>query len=74
MGTPRKRREHIQVSLRGVPIFIGFQQSPRTVYFTKMVGDPAYKLRVGDYRILMDVDQGTLTILVLKVGHRKKRV
>jgi len=40
-------------------------------YVTKLVGDPAYKLRVGDYRVLMDIDSGKLTILVLRVGHRK---
>jgi mRNA interferase RelE/StbE len=40
-------------------------------YVTKLVGDPAYKLRVGDYRVLMDIDKGKLTILVIKAGHRK---
>lgn len=40
-------------------------------YVTKLVGDPGYKLRVGDYRIIMDIDNNKLTILVLKAGHRK---
>jgi mRNA interferase RelE/StbE len=40
-------------------------------FITKLVGDPAYKLRVGDYRVLMDVDKNQLIILVIKVGHRK---
>ena len=40
-------------------------------YVTKLVGDPAYKLRVGDYRVILDIDQGKLIILVLKIGHRK---
>jgi len=40
-------------------------------YVTKLVGDPAYKFRVGDYRIILDIDQGKLLILVIKVGHRK---
>lgn len=30
-----------------------------------------FKLRVGDYRIIVDVDNSTKTIKVLKVGHRK---
>jgi len=42
------------------------------VYITKLVGDPGYKLRVGDYRIIMDIEKKMLLILVLKVGHRKK--
>lgn len=40
-------------------------------YVIKLVGDQAYKLRVGDYRVLLDVDKNKLLILVIKVGHRK---
>jgi mRNA interferase RelE/StbE len=40
-------------------------------YVTKVVGDPGYKVRVGDYRVIMDIDNNKLKILVLKVGHRK---
>lgn len=40
-------------------------------YFTKLVGRDEYKLRVGDYRILTDIQQGKLIILVLEIGHRK---
>ncbi len=40
-------------------------------YVTKLVGDPSYKLRVGDYRVIMDIDNKILRILILKVGHRK---
>jgi len=40
-------------------------------YIIKLVDDPAYKLRVGDYRVLLDIDKDKLLILVIKVGHRK---
>ena len=40
-------------------------------YVTKLIGDPAYKLRVGDYRVIMDIDKGNLLVLVIKIGHRK---
>ncbi len=40
-------------------------------YVSKLVGDPAYRLRVGQYRVLMDINEGKLMILVIKVGHRK---
>ena len=36
----------------------------------KLVNSPYYRLRVGDYRVIMDVQRGALRILVLKVGHR----
>ena len=41
-------------------------------YVTKLVGDPGYRLRVGDYRILMDINAEQSQIVVLKIGHRKK--
>jgi mRNA interferase RelE/StbE len=44
----------------------------RPHYFVKrLVGSPYYRLRVGDYRIIMDIQQDRLIILVLEIGHRK---
>ena len=40
-------------------------------FVTKLVGDPAYKLRVGDYRVLLDINNEKLLLLVIKIGHRK---
>lgn len=41
------------------------------VHITKLVGDPGYRLRVGDYRIILDMEKRKLFILILKIGHRK---
>lgn len=40
-------------------------------FVRKLVGDPGYRLRVGDYRVSMDIDKDRLLILVIKAGHRK---
>ena len=40
-------------------------------YVTKLVGDPAFKLRVGDYRVILDIEHNELRILILMIGHRK---
>lgn len=40
-------------------------------FVTKLIGDQGYKLRVGDYRVIMDIEKNSLIILVIKVGHRK---
>jgi mRNA interferase RelE/StbE len=38
----------------------------------KIVGDDsAFRIRVGDYRVLYEVQQQRLIILVLRIGHRK---
>jgi len=41
-------------------------------YVTKLVGSPNYRLRVGDYRVVLDIQGSILVILVLKVGHRRE--
>ena len=61
----RKIQERIIASLERIKI------RPES-YITKLVGDPGYKLRVGDYRVIMDIDKDKLLILVIKIGHRKK--
>ena len=40
-------------------------------YVTKLIDDPGYRLRVGDYRIILDIEREKLIILVLMVSHRK---
>ncbi len=40
-------------------------------FVKKLVGDLGYRLRVGDYRIILDIKKSELIILVIKIGHRK---
>ena len=46
-------------------------ETPYHLDVTKMVGDPYFRLRVGDYRIIFDIQNDMLRVLILKVGHRK---
>ncbi len=40
---------------------------------TKMKGNnPFHRIRVGDYRIVYEIDEEKSVILVLKIGHRKE--
>jgi len=39
---------------------------------TKMKGDnPFHRIRVGDYRVVYEIQNEVLVILIVKVGHRK---
>jgi mRNA interferase RelE/StbE len=39
---------------------------------TKLKGDnPFHRIRVGDYRIIYEIQNEVLVILIIKVGHRK---
>ena len=40
-------------------------------FIQKLVGSSFFKLRVGDYRIILEIKQDVLQILIIKVGHRK---
>jgi len=37
----------------------------------RLVGAPLFRLRVGSYRVLLDIQSNQLRILVLQVGPRK---
>ena len=39
-------------------------------YVEKIVRNPYYRLRVGDYRVILDIQNEIVRILILKVGHR----
>lgn len=36
-----------------------------------MVGSTAWRLRVGNYRVIYDINDKVVLVLILKVGHRK---
>jgi mRNA interferase RelE/StbE len=40
-------------------------------FVKKLVGLPYFRLRIGDYRAILDIQDNKLIILVLEVGHRK---
>ena len=40
-------------------------------YVKKLVGDDGYRLRVGNYRAIVDLDKEKLIVLVLRIGRRR---
>ncbi len=40
-------------------------------FFVRLVGRVEYKLRVGDYRVIVDIDENRRVIVVRSLGHRK---
>ena len=40
-------------------------------YLTRLIGEKAYKFRVGNYRLIVDLNKNQLFILIIKIGHRK---
>jgi len=39
---------------------------------TKLVGREAYRIRVGNYRVIYEINNNELIVLVVNIGHRKE--
>jgi mRNA interferase RelE/StbE len=48
------------------------QDNPFQQPIKKLSGQPYFRLRVGDYRVIFSIAKKELIILVIKIGHRKK--
>lgn len=44
---------------------------PRPVGYLKMKNREGYRIRIGDYRVVYEINDKVLTVFVLRVGHRK---
>ena len=40
-------------------------------FFVRLVGRTEYKLRVGDYRVIADIEENRRVIVVGSLGHRR---
>ncbi len=61
----RHIKERIIVALERLRI------RPESCDIKKLVGMRGYQCRVGDYRIIFDMEKDKLLIFVLQIGHRK---
>jgi mRNA interferase RelE/StbE len=46
--------------------------NPRPIGYIKLKGEEAYRIRVGDYRIIYEIDDDKIIVTVITVGHRKE--
>ncbi|WP_300385479.1 type II toxin-antitoxin system RelE/ParE family toxin [Nocardioides sp.] len=64
LDAPARRRIQAVVEL--------LAQEPRPAGAKKLVGgDGEWRVRTGDYRVIYEVRDGVLLVLVLAVGHRR---
>jgi mRNA interferase RelE/StbE len=45
--------------------------NPRPYGYKKLKGEDAYRIRVGDYRVIYEIDDGKIIVTVVSVGNRK---
>ena len=59
------------VSKRIFKLIKEFSLDPRSKEIKKLKGEKGFRLRVGDYRIIIDIEESEKLIKILKIGHRK---
>ena len=68
----RKLRDK-SLTARLIAAMRGLASQPRPPGCEKLVGpDNLYRIRVGDYRIVYQVRDEVLLVLVVKIGHRRE--
>jgi mRNA interferase RelE/StbE len=62
---------HSQVALRVRNAILSLAQNPRPHGVKKLQGENAYRLRVGDYRIVYTINDRHVLVIIIRVGHRR---
>ncbi len=68
-----KQLEKLENSMKGriLTALERLRIRPESCDIKKLVGMEGYRFRVGDYRIIFDMEKDKLIILILQIGHRK---
>ena len=48
------------------------ESNPRPTDVKKLKGRPAWRVRVGDYRIIHEIHDRELMVIVVTIGHRRE--
>lgn len=66
----RKLPSNVQQRLR--PAIDKLAENPRPPGSERIQGQDLYRVRVGDYRVVYEVRDQVLVVLITKVGHRRE--
>ncbi len=64
-GLPREEFARVAHALRGLAAV------PRPPGCRKLTGRNAWRVRIGSYRVIYEIDDRRRTVLVVHVGHRR---
>ena len=65
-GLPTKDIAHILKRIRSLA------DEPRSHGYEKLSGQERYRVRQGTYRIIYEINDDGLVVIVVKVGHRRE--
>jgi mRNA interferase RelE/StbE len=61
-----------QISGRILAALAGLESQPRPVGCKKLRGESAWRIRAGDYRVIYEIHDKVLQVIVVTVGHRRE--
>jgi mRNA interferase RelE/StbE len=56
---------------RIIKAIYGLSDNPRPPGYIKLTGRPGYRIRIGDYRVIYNIEDKILTVYVIDIGHHK---
>ena len=62
---PEKDQERIMSEL------LKLEKNPRPIGSKKLIGRNGWRIRIGNYRVIYEIDDKVFKILVIDAGHRK---
>jgi mRNA interferase RelE/StbE len=65
-AVPKKDREKLVVKIHGLAT------NPRPPGSEKLAGGDKYRIRHGVYRVLYEIDEATVIVVVVRVAHRRE--
>jgi len=63
---PKKDREKLVAKIQALAT------NPRPPGSEKLAGDDKYRIRHGVYRVLYEIDDATIVVVVVRVAHRRE--
>lgn len=56
---------------KNIDVIQNLSYNPRPFGYKKLTGREGFRLRVGNYRIIYEINHSLLNILIIDIGHRK---
>ncbi len=73
--TPKAERQFLRLDVsaqkRVTEAMAALCDNPRPFGSLKMKGEEGYRVRVGAYRVVYEIHDRTVTVIVVGVGHRR---
>lgn len=74
-GAAKREFDRLPASVKKqiTPVIVGLSEEPRPNSCKKLKGtDDCFRVRKGDYRVVYQVQDNVLVVLVIRVGHRRE--